>query len=104
MVFTVEVTVKMSMMMMMKMTTEACLSADFFLCAGLPGKHARICDLVNVLSCLYWIEKVTFFAFSSIKVIYVRIRASCKETKTCVTVFVDTLHDASLFVLFIHFC
>ena len=90
----------MSMMMMMKMTTEACLSADFFLCAGLPGKHARICDLVNVLS----LPLGDFFAFSSIKVIYVRIMASCKETKTCITVFVDTLHDASLFVLFIHFC
>ena len=95
----------MMMMMMMKMTTEACLSADFFLCAGLPGKHARICDSVNVLSLPLLDRKGDFFAFSCIKkVIYVRIRASCKETKTCVTVFVDTLHDASLFVLFIHFC
>jgi len=93
------------MMMMMKMTTEACLSADFFLCAGLPGKHARICDLVNVLSLPLLDRKGDFFCiFVHKKVIYVRIRASCKETKTCVTVFVDTLHDASLFVLFIHFC
>jgi len=57
----------MSMMMMMKMTTEACLSADFFLCAGLPGKHARICDLVNVLSLPLLDRKGDFFAFSGIK-------------------------------------
>ena len=57
----------MSMMMMMKMTTEACLSADFFLCAGLPGKHARICDLVNVLSLPLLDRKGDFFAFSCIK-------------------------------------
>ena len=35
---------------MSKMMTGACLNAGFFPCAGIPGKHARIRDLVHVLS------------------------------------------------------
>ena len=36
------------------------------------------------------------FAFLCIKVIYVRIRMTCRETNICVRVVADTLHDASL--------